>query len=316
MNNKELFKEVYSDMVMKSGEESANAAFEAYDNMELAIKFSTADLLACDELDQLAWPKTAAQFGQMLGVVKNFLGRTSQKAAIDAVDAVLAYIPKEQVQASAVTAFAGEPDKVKDARHNSRPASEPDVAVLSNVVSDYVKMNGVDSEIVQEIRSSIAYYAERIVRNEFRVSPAAGIDEDKAMALARRKLAAYYNLHSGGKDDLPNPELVVKGNRAVLEVALYNGFIVSIVTIAGSWKARIFDKVDKASLVKPALYHLVYDAIASCVSGIVLEEMDAFVKECKKDSKANPYLLTEGEKVVLDELYLALLGKKMPLSLR
>jgi hypothetical protein len=120
----------------------------------------------------------------------------------------------------------------------------------------------------------------------------------------------------GNKFELSSPEITCQGNRAIIELSLYNAFVVSIIRLTKDWKYKIFDLIDKNNIAKRSQYDIIYKAVSLAIASFVNKEMNAFIKKCIAEKEVNKYILTSPEKIALEELYLTMLNKKVPLSLR
>lgn len=318
MTNKDLFAEVYEDLVMLASEEVANQVFDKYDEMENNFKFSNSDVLKSEEMEQLMFPKKASEFKDMLEKVKSIAVRANRKDASDAVQAVINIIPQKVIACSVLKQVDNLTNTMYEHYERTQdPKSEPKIEVVKKIILDFIDMNEIDKQIREEIDETINYYANKIRENELRSFNCAREDEwEKAISLSKRKLAAYYNLNAGNKFVLSSPEITCQGNRAVIEIAMYNSFIVSIIRLSKEWKHKIFSIIDKDKMVEKSQYGLVYKAISLAVGKFVADVMNTFVKKCVAEEKVNKFILTQPEKVMLDELYLTMLNKKVPLSLR
>jgi len=316
---KNLFSEVFADLTMKIGEDKANEVFTKFDEMEKAIKFSNADLLKSDEMENLVFPTTASEFKNMLNVVKSFVDKSNQKEASDAIIAVLNTLPNDKI----VSAYS--PLKEVDIISKNRferiketpsPESEPKLPLLKKVIDDFIFMNEIDHDINKELDDLINYFANRIRENELRSNDyAKECNFDKSIIVSKIKLASYYNLNTGNNFELSSPEIICKGNRAVLEISFYNAFLIGVIKITNKWEHKIFDLLDKEVLAKNSQFDVIFKAIKLSIVSIVNEKMNNFIKTCQEFSKAK-HVLTDPEKIALDELYLHLLNKKVPMSLR
>lgn len=316
---KNLFSEVFADLTMKIGEDKANEVFEKFDDMEKAIKFSNADLLKSDEMENLIFPTNTSEFKNMLNVIKSFVEKSNQKEASDAIIAVLNTLPSDKV----VSAYS--PLKEVDIISKNRferiketpsPESEPKLPLLKKVIDDFIFMNEIDHDIHKEIDNLINYFVNRIRENELRSEDyAKECNFDKSVILSKIKLASYYNLNTGNNFELSSPEIVCKGNRCAIELSFYNAFLVSIIKITNKWEHKIFDLLDKETLAKNSQFDVIFKAIKLSIVAIINEKMNNFIKSCQDMAKVK-YVLTDAEKVALDEMYLNLLNKKVPMSLR
>lgn len=318
MNNKELFSEVFEDLVMLSSEEIANQVFDKYDEMENNFKFSNSDILKSEEMEQIVFPKKAEEFKDMLEKVKAFAVKANRKDASNAVQAVLNMIPQKIAACSVLKQIDNVSESMYEHFERTQdPKSEPKINVIKKIILDFINMNELDKQIKEEIQETINYYANRIRENELRSFNCAREDEwNKAISLSKRKLASYYNLNIGNNFDISSPEITCQGNRAFIEISLYNGFITSIIKLTNDWKHKIFDIIDKNNIAQRSQYDIIYKAISLAVGGFVGKEMNLFIKKCISEEKVNKFILTSPEKVALEELYLTMLNKKVPLSLR
>lgn len=318
MNNKELFSEVYADLVMLSSEEVANQVFDKYDAMEENFKFSNSDVLKSNEMEQLIFPTKTSEFKDMLEKVRSIALKAGRKNAADSVQAVINIIPQKVVACSVLKQIDTVSDNMYEKfEQTPSPKNEPKIPLIKKIILDFIDMNEFDKQLKGEIRETIEYFANKIRENELRSFNCAREDEwEKAIKVSERKLAAYYNLNMGNKFELSSPEITCCGNRAAIELSLYNAFIVKIIRLTKDWKHKIFDIIDKNNIAKRSQYDLIYKAISLAISSIVNKEMNMFIKKCIAEEKVNKYVLTSPEKVALDELYLTMLNKKVPLSLR
>lgn len=318
MNNKELFAEVYEDLVMLSSEDVANQIFEKYDAMENNLKFSNSDILKSSEMEQLAFPTKASEFKDLLEKVKSLAIKANRKDASDAVQAVINMIPQKVIACSVLKQI----DVISDSMYEKfektpTPESEPKIKVIKKIILDFIDMNEFDKQIKEDIQNKINYFSNKIRENELRSFNCAREEEwKKSICLAQRKLAAYYNLNMGNKFELSSPEITCQGNRAIIELSLYNAFVVSIIRLTKDWKYKIFDLIDKNNIAKRSQYDIIYKAVSLAIASFVNKEMNAFIKKCITEKEVNKYILTSPEKIALEELYLTMLNKKVPLSLR
>ena len=318
MNNKELFKEVYEDLVMLSSEEIADQVFDKYDKMEINFKFSNSDVLKSDEMEKLVFPKKAEEFKDMLEKVKAIADKANRKEASDSVQAVINMIPQKVIACSVLKQVDNvTQNSYEKFERSPDPKSEPKLKIVKKIIIDFLDMNEFDKQIKNEIEDTINYYANKIRENELRSFNCGREEEwDKSIAVSKRKLAAYYNLNMGNKFEISSPDITCQGNRAVVEISLYNAFLISIIKLTKDWKHKIFDIIDKNNIAKRSQYDIIYKAISLAVGCLVGKYMNTFIKKCMLEEKVNKYVLTSPEKVALDELYLTMLNKKVPLSLR
>ena len=318
MNSKDLFQEVYEDLVMLSSEEVANQVFEKFDNLENNLKFSNSDVLKSSEMEQFMFPTKASEFKELLEKIKEFTTRANRKDASDAIQAVINIIPQKVVACSVLKQIDSITDSMYEKYESTPlPNSMPKVSIIKKIITDFIDMNEFDKQIKDDIQEKISYFDERIRQNELRSFNCNREQEwVKSLSLAKRKLAAYYNIHTGNKFELSVPEITCQGNRAVVELSLYNAFLVSIIRLTKDWNHKIFDIVDKNNIAKRSQYDIIYKAITLAVGAIVTSKMNDFLKKCLNNEKVSKYILTSPEKVALDELYLTMLNKKVPLSLR
>ena len=316
---KNLFSEVFADLTMKIGEDKANEVFEKFDDMEKAIKFSNADLLKSDEMENLIFPTNTSEFKNMLNVIKSFVEKSNQKEASDAILAVLNTLPSDKVVSSYSPLREIDiisKNRFERIKETPSPESEPKLPLLKKVIDDFIFMNEIDHDIYKEIDNLINYFVNRIRENELRSDDyAKECNFDKSVILSKIKLASYYNLNSGNNFKLSSPEIVCKGNRCAIELSFYNAFLVGIIKITNKWEHKIFDLLDKETLAKNSQFDVIFKAIKLSIVAIVNEKMNSFIKSCQDMAKVK-YTLTDAEKVALDEMYLNLLNKKVPMSLR
>ena len=148
MNNKELFAEVYEDLVMLSSEDVANQIFEKYDAMENNLKFSNSDILKSSEMEQLAFPTKASEFKDLLEKVKSLAIKANRKDASDAVQAVINMIPQKVIACSVLKQI----DVISDSMYEKfektpTPESEPKIKVIKKIILDFIDMNEFDKQI-------------------------------------------------------------------------------------------------------------------------------------------------------------------------
>lgn len=330
-----IFKEVIEELKNKLSEEQINSLAEAYDNLEKEIKFSKLDIMSIPNLEDFVFPTTVAEFKTLLNNVKNYAVTIHNKKLANKIDFILQMLPKDEATASVQTDYYNTLQEsydsipVGDNKLRRTTEAEPDMTNLIKVVKDYVFMNEINKTIEEEINAVIKYFASRISDNE----QGARIlyDRKYSYELSLEKLAAYLNLNSGNKIEMDNPEIDVKGNRALLEISLYNAFLVSIIKITSYWKNKIFNNYNKVpddnlpsdtkkkimDLIKsPAQYDYVFKAISIVVSEIINGILSNFVNKMKdyQDAKKpiSKVSLTEPEQLALEELFVTRLGRKAP----
>ena len=336
MKSFNIFKEVIEELKNKLSEEQINAISDIYDSLEKEIKFSKLEIMAIPNLEDFVFPTTVAGFKQLLNNVKDYATKVRNKKIISKIDAILQELPKDEATAAVQTDYYNTLQESYDSLPQGNTNTirrttnaEPDMSNLIKVIKDFVLMNRIDKEIEKELNTSIKYFASRISDNE----QGARIlyDRNYSYNLSLEKLAAYLNLNSGNKVEINNPEIDVKGNRALLEISLYNAFLVSIIKITSYWKNKIFNNYNKvdgdnlpsdtkkkiADLVKsPAQYDYVFKAIHIVVGTIINNVLTNFVVNMKQyqDSKKpiSKVSLTEPEMLALEELFVTRLNKKAP----
>ena len=330
-----IFSEVIDELKNKMSEEQLNALCDSYDSLEKEIKFSKLDIMSIPNLEDFVFPTTVAGFIELLNNLKEYATQAKNKTIIKKVDWILQQLPKQESTAAVKTDYYNVLQEsydslpVHDNKLRRTTEAEPDMSNIIKVVSDYVVMNELDKTIGDEIDAVLKYFASRISDNE----QGARIlyDRNYSYMLSLEKLAAYLNLNSGNKIEMDNPEIDVKGNRALIEVSLYNAFLVAIIKITSYWKNKIFNNYNKVDpdnlptdtkkkimdLIKsPAQYDYVYKAIAIVVGRVINEKLSKFVNTMKQyqDSKkpVSKVTLTEPELLGLEELFVTRLGEKAP----
>lgn len=335
MSSINIFKEVIDELKEKLSEEQINALSEAYDNLEKEMKFSKLDIMSIPNLEDFVFPTTIADFKVLLNNIKDYASQIKNKSIVNKVDYILQDLPKDESTAAVKTDYYNTLQEsydsipVQDNKLRRTTEAEPDMNNLIKVVRDYVLMNNLNNTIEEELNSVIKYFASRISDNE--QGSRILYDRKYSYMLSLEKLAAYLNLNSGSKFEMDNPEIDVKGNRALLEISLYNGFLAAIIKVTSYWKNKIFNNYNKIDgdnlptdtkkkimeLIKsPAQYDYVFKAISIVVGETINGILSNFVSKMKdyQDSKkpVSKVSLSEPEMLALEELFVTRLGSKAP----
>lgn len=334
MSKINIYSEVLEQLGNKLNEEQMNTLESLYEDLENSIKFSKLDIMSIPNLEDFVFPTTIGEFKELLNNIKNYALQVKNKKVSDKIDAILQILPADEATATSTQYYnplQEDYDSIPfhDNKVRMTNGSEPDISNIKKVVSDYILLNEINKSIEEEIDTVIKYFASRISDNEQGAKIL--FNRDYSYMESCVKLAAYLNLNSGCKINIEQPEISVKGNSALLEISLYNGFLASIFKIIKYWKNTIFNyynaipgdnlptdvqkRIDK--IVKsPVQYDSVYKVINICVCEIIKDKLTKFVnsmKEYQDSIKEVPNVeLNEPEAIALEELFFTKLGKHAP----
>ena len=318
---KELYKEVYEELVKLVGEEKATAINNAYDSMEKELKFSNLELLSMPNLESFKFPYTVNEFKEQLNLLLDFIKKAKNTRVEDCIKNIIESIPENKN--STVTSYSWyNPNESSyeyknnrvSTKDNPRPLSEPELENIRKIISDFIFMNELDVKIRDDLSDMINYFSDRISNN---IEGSLVFTNIKLMRdTSKIKLAAYFNLHTNNKYSIESPELCVSGNRALIELSLYNAFLAGIVKLVSFWKQRIFNKIDKTIVTSKMQFDFIYKAISCEIDKVVSEYLDDFVcKMCNLQGKSvvNKHVeLTDSELLALEELFVTRLRKPVP----
>lgn len=336
MSTINIYKEVLEQLLREVSEEQLEKIKTAYEDLESSIKFSKLDIFSIPNLEDYVFPTNKDEFVTLINNIKSYADTSRNTKVIEKCDALLRAIPNS-AEAKATTYYnplQEHYDSLPQGNQGENPVrmhtdAEADMSNIIKVVKDYVVMNELDKGINEEIDEVIKYFAQRISDNE--QNSKILYDRKYSYLDSCEKLAAYLNLNSGSKIDMEQPEIKAKGNAALVEISLYNAFLVSIVKITNYWKNKIFNhynsidgdnlptdtqkRIDK--LVKSAAqYDSVYKAIHIVICEIIKDKLTKFVnamKEYQDSTKVKTkVVLTEPEALALDELFVTRLGTHAP----
>lgn len=315
---KNLFKEVYAQIVALAGQSIAELICSKYKTMEDCIKFSNIDILKLDDIEQFEFPMNIEEFKTELSKIKEILSKGGNKEAVDAINDIVQYLPKEKAEPTTSLCWYN-PDesqyegRFKNCKMKEGPKvfSEPKEKIVKQIVSDFIELNELRQDIEDELDECINYYASKLRGNE-----TSGKYDKDIQHICLIKLAAYFNLHSNNKYQISSPDINVSGNKVFVELALYNSFLKAIIAVSSFWSHRIFDLIDKKLIAKNSQFDIIYKAISTVVGNIINSKMDSFVKDCftkQQEIKSKPKVkLTETECAKLDEMFVTLLNKRCP----
>lgn len=338
MSSINIYSEVLEKLGKKLNEEQMQQFKTAYENLESCIKFTKLDIMSIPNLEDFVFPVTIEGFKGVLDNLRNYAVQAKNKKIVEKIDYLVKLLPQDVATAKVSTDYYNplqenydsipfhENNENKVRMHND---AEPNMTNLKKIVSDYVLLNGLDKTIGIEIDSTIKYFASKISDNE--QGSAILFDRKYSYLDSCEKLAAYLNLNSGCKVEIEQPEIRVKGNLALVEISLYNAFLVAIIKITNYWKNKIFTyynavdgdnlptdtkkRIDKI-VDSPVQYDSVYKAINIVVCEIIKSRLSNFVnsmKEYQDKTKNIPSVqLTEPETLALEELFVTKLGSRAP----
>lgn len=335
MSSINIYSEVLEQLGKKLNEEQMEQLSKAYDDLESCIKLTKLDIMSIPNLDDFVFPATVSEFKNLMENLKKFAQEAKNKKLVSKIDYLVSILPNDEATASVSTDYYNSLQQnydsipVHDNQVRMHSDAEPDMNNLIKIVKDYLVLNGLDKAICEEIDTIIKYFASRISDNE--QGSKILYDRNYSYLDSCEKLAAYLNLNSGCKIDIEQPEIKVKGNIALVEISLYNGFLSAIIKITKYWNNKIFNHFNKMpadtmlnaqkklidTIVKSASqYDFVWKAISICVNDVIKSKLSTFVnnmKEYQDSTKNVPSVqLTEPETLALEELFVTKLGKHAP----